>query len=95
MTPTNIPWGLAACLGCDTDTWFPEGRTTEANTNRVEAKATCFRCPIREDCLAAALTEEHGLGLSGRHGIRGGLSARQRFERETRTGAPPKQQRAA
>ncbi|MFD5682152.1 WhiB family transcriptional regulator [Streptomyces bacillaris] len=92
---TDIAWGIAACLDRDIDTWFPEGRTAKANADRAEAKATCLRCPIREDCLVTALIEEKGLGLSGRHGIRGGLSARQRFERETRTGAPPKPRRAA
>ncbi|MFJ8224914.1 WhiB family transcriptional regulator [Streptomyces griseus] len=95
MTPTNVPWELAACLGCDTDTWFPEGRTSAANTNRVEAKTTCLRCPIRDACLESALIEERGLGASSRHGIRGGKSGKQRFELATRTGAPPKQQRTA
>ncbi|MFB7228479.1 WhiB family transcriptional regulator [Streptomyces fimicarius] len=95
MNTANIPWGLAACLGCNTDTWFPEGQTKTANAERTKAKTTCLRCPIRDACLEAALIEERGLGASSRHGIRGGKSGKQRFELATRTGAPPKQQRAA
>ncbi|GGZ51481.1 WhiB family transcriptional regulator [Streptomyces rubiginosohelvolus] len=98
MTPTTIPWGLAACLGTDTEVWFAEGNSALANADRAEAKAVCARCPIRTDCLVTAIAEERGLSESSRYGIRGGKSPKQRYEMERRyveRHPPPKQQRAA
>ncbi|WEH40759.1 WhiB family transcriptional regulator [Streptomyces sp. AM 2-1-1] len=92
----TVQWARAACRGLDTDTWFPEGRTADANAARAEAKAICLSCPIREDCLADALAEEAGTGASTRQGIRGGLTAKQRYTLATRrAGAPPPKQCAA
>jgi WhiB family redox-sensing transcriptional regulator len=60
------PWyELAACRGLDPDLFFPErGERTD------DALAVCAPCPVRDDCLAAGLTE--------RFGIWGGRSERQR-----------------
>ncbi|MER5677400.1 WhiB family transcriptional regulator [[Kitasatospora] papulosa] len=74
----DVPWGQAACLGCDMDVWFAQGVSKQADADRAEAKATCQRCPIREGCLDAALVEEKGLGPDSRHGIRGGKTGKQR-----------------
>ncbi|MFD8687803.1 WhiB family transcriptional regulator [Streptomyces sp. NPDC059651] len=93
---TDIDWTKALCLGCDREMWFVEGSTSDANADRREAKTTCLRCPIRSGCLDSAMAEEDGKGESGRHGIRGGLSGRQRFALSRRLpGAQPKQGRAA
>ncbi|MFE4647698.1 WhiB family transcriptional regulator [Streptomyces sp. NPDC056707] len=93
---TDIDWTQALCLGADREKWFVEGTTADANADRAEAKKTCFRCPIREDCLTSALAEEQGRGESGRFGIRGGKSSKQRYEMtRRRVGAQSKQQRVA
>lgn len=44
----------------------------------VEARAACRSCPVRKECLTAALEEERGLDATMRVGIRGGLTATQR-----------------
>lgn len=93
---SDIDWSKALCLGADREKWFVEGTSAENRADRAAAKATCFRCPIREDCLTSALAEERGRGQSGRFGIRGGKSSKQRYEMtRRRAGAQPKQQRVA
>lgn len=42
------------------------------------AKQVCFTCPVRQRCLDAAMEDEAYLGGKERHGIRGGLTARER-----------------
>lgn len=45
-----------------------------------EAKDICGGlCPVRRECLADALTAEGGAALDRRHGIRGGLTHRERL----------------
>ncbi|MFI6055474.1 WhiB family transcriptional regulator [Streptomyces violascens] len=62
----------ALCSGADPDLFFPEpGATDEA---LQEAKAICSRCPVRQDCLEAALR------AGERTGICGGLTAGEREE---------------
>lgn len=64
----ELPWmDQAACRGADADLWFPErGAHAEA------AKATCAACPVRSDCL------EYALANTERHGIWGGMTAKER-----------------
>ena len=68
----------AACAGSDTAIFF-EYRHEPA------ALAMCGRCPVRAECLAAALAEEtdaatgNPLGRQMRHGVRGGLTGTARF----------------
>ncbi len=63
-------FGRAACLGLDTELWFPpESLETDAR----EAKAVCRSCPVAERCLAHALAAGPGL-----HGIWGGATRRER-----------------
>lgn len=57
----------AACRGCDPDLFFP---TRGAATKAI--KAICARCPVRSECLDAALVNAE------RWGIWGGLSERAR-----------------
>lgn len=57
----------AACARVDPDLFFPErGERTDL------AKAVCFGCPVREECL------EYALANNEKHGVWGGLSERQR-----------------
>lgn len=58
----------AACAGAELDVFFPPlGRSAR------EAKAVCSGCPVRVQCLDEALVDPD---LD--HGVRGGLSARER-----------------
>jgi WhiB family redox-sensing transcriptional regulator len=58
----------AACIGVDVAVFFPgPGATTK------EAQAICSRCSVIEPCRDEAVADP-----SLDHGIRGGLSARQR-----------------
>jgi WhiB family transcriptional regulator, redox-sensing transcriptional regulator len=61
-------WMLEArCLDADPEAFFPEkGGSTR------EAKRICAACPVREDCL------DHALSNDERFGIWGGLSERER-----------------
>jgi WhiB family redox-sensing transcriptional regulator len=61
----------ALCAQVDPELWFPEkGQTSQALT----AKRICRRCPVRADCLAAAL-EQHA-----QDGIWGGLTYYERLD---------------
>lgn len=62
------------------ETFFPHpGETAKANL----AKQICAACPVRAACLEDALRVEAGRGHENRHGVRGGLSAKQRYARYT------------
>lgn len=52
--------------------------------SEVEAQALCAGCPVIEQCLAAAIVEEHGLSATNRYLVRGGLtpSGRVQLERQ-------------
>ncbi len=61
----------AACRGLDPDfaiaTFFPE-----QGASAVAARGFCDSCPVRRQCLAFALADEH------LHGVWAGTSSRQR-----------------
>lgn len=59
----------ALCAQADPDTWFPDEQDRKT---AAAAIAICARCPVRAECLA------HALAIGERHGIWGGLTARQR-----------------
>ena len=59
----------AACLGMDSNLFFPESMQDET---AWAARRVCRDCPVAEICLRDALVTED------RHGIRGGLSPTQR-----------------
>lgn len=68
----------AACAGVDPDLFFPSrGASTR------EAKAVCAGCPVRSDCLEAAMAGGE------KFGIWGGMSERERrrLRRERRATA--------
>jgi WhiB family redox-sensing transcriptional regulator len=64
----SLPWAHEAkCLHAEPDTFFPEkGGSTR------EAKRICTGCPVRDECLEFALSNDE------RFGIWGGLSERER-----------------
>ncbi|MEU3096583.1 WhiB family transcriptional regulator [Streptomyces sp. NPDC006967] len=78
MTESSREWELkAACRNEDPAVFFPS-RTTRESTAR--AKRVCLSCPVREECLAAALVREHGLPQSRRDGIVAGLVGAERWQ---------------
>ena len=61
------PWREhAACKGMDVSLWYPE--TGEGTAG--EAKAVCFECPVRAECLIE--------GMGERWGVWGGVTERDR-----------------
>lgn len=57
-----------------------EGTPKDQRTAVGLAKQICtMRCPVREACLESAMATELFLGGTERHGIRGGLTARERI----------------
>ena len=76
-------WAERACLGSDLVLWYgpPEdgpGSYEEADDQRLwrerRAIQICTTCPVIERCLAAELT----FPRADQHGVRGGMTARQR-----------------
>lgn len=72
----------AACIGTDPRLWFD----TVSPVHRRRAREICAICPVRRECLDAAMDEEQLTGesvaqnLKRRHGIRGGMTPFERFE---------------
>ena len=50
----------AACLGMDTETFYPGPGTVPA-----AARAACARCPVTADCLEEGLRLSEGIGIWG------------------------------
>ena len=72
----------AECAGVTPELWFPVNDETAspAKTAQAYAPATgyCWTCSVRAECLDAALAEEAGARSSLRHGMRGGMTPRER-----------------
>lgn len=63
-------WSAALCAQSDPDAWFPDDG--DRHGARLAARI-CGGCPVRADCLEAAL--ERG----EQHGIWGGTTPRERL----------------
>lgn len=59
----------AACRGQGFNTWFP---SEESSEEADAARHVCSGCRVRTDCL------DYALAAGIRHGVWGGLSARER-----------------
>lgn len=70
----------AACIDTDPAIFFPEARTAGADAARARARTICRGCPVRVECLDAAMLEEAGQ-QGWRSGIRGGLTPSERDKR--------------
>ncbi len=71
IAPTSDWRDHALCRGVDPSVFHPADE--EENEFSAEpAKAICFQCPVREACL------EHAIGVREKHGVWGGLTARER-----------------
>ncbi|AXH67884.1 WhiB family transcription factor [Mycobacterium phage Bromden] len=78
---------LAVCQFIDPEMFFPsKGGATQ------EPKRVCnTMCPVRTDCLDAAMQEEYGLSRNLRFGIRGGLVPNSRHQLACERGEIPTQ----
>ncbi|MFD8075851.1 WhiB family transcriptional regulator [Streptomyces sp. NPDC059718] len=66
----------AACIGEDIEVFFPEAA---GRGHDHYAKNICRGCPVRTECLIDALENEGGSqAVWHRHGIRGGMTPRER-----------------
>lgn len=70
----------ALCRGEDPELWFPVGSSGPALLQTAKAKAVCYRCPVRHECLAWAL----GAGRDAQAGVWGGASEDERRELKRR-----------
>ena len=69
--------------------WFfwdthPRGQVARQPGKQKRARAICAGCPVRQECLDAAMKEEiylcndHPMQMQHRHGVRGGLTPSER-----------------
>lgn len=82
----NSSWKLQAACRNEPDLFLEETHfsasegTPRGSEDAVgRAKKVCLSCPVRQDCYDAAMDDEAYLGGTERHGIRGGLTARDRI----------------
>lgn len=72
----------ARCRDVDPDLFFDYG----SSTSREQAKAICWRCPVRQFCLDEVMEQEAGFGGTPqqnekyRYGVRGGYTSTERWE---------------
>lgn len=78
MTPQWIDEALCATGIFGTDFFFPEKRSDEK-----QAQQFCAKCPVAQQCLELAMSNERDYA---RYGIYGGLTPGQRRELHKATG---------
>lgn len=69
------------CEGVPTNTFFPTTSGT-ATAARYEAakRVYCQPCPLRQDCLEAAMRAEGSAAAESRYGLHGGCTPDERYE---------------
>lgn len=68
-TEQALEWqGRSACRTADPELFFPEADSRSTH----EAKRICAGCPVRVECLTAAIANRED------HGVWGGLTERER-----------------
>jgi hypothetical protein len=73
---TSDEWKmLAECGPGDTELFF-----SKDPMEKRAALAICADCPVVSECLAEAMSQERGVDLHGRYGIRGGTTPVERRE---------------
>ncbi|SFK74839.1 WhiB family transcriptional regulator [Streptomyces pini] len=79
----NEAWrDRAACLGADTDLFFPE--TGGPNNGTSRALAICARCPVVAECREYIDRVESSPGYRTFHGVWGGATADERQDAHRR-----------
>lgn len=83
---TAIDWiSHGACQGEDPELFFPIATTEAAHEQVRAAKAVCFRCAVRVQCLSYAMD-------TGQHGIWGGTTSAERLDARQRPRRPGREQ---
>ncbi len=83
---TAIDWiSHGACHGEDPELFFPIATTQAADQQIRAAKAVCFRCAVRVQCLSYAIE-------TGQHGIWGGTTSDERLDARQQSGRLGRQQ---
>jgi hypothetical protein len=72
----------AACRGVPNEVFYPSWGTSYA-----VARWYCGHCPVRSECLDAAMQEEAGKNRDHRCGMRGGLTGDERHKARFRMAA--------
>lgn len=70
---------FANCREVPTEIFFSDVAGSAGHQKRA-IKVLCEPCPVRKQCLAAALWEERGMQKNNRFGVRGGLMALERHK---------------
>lgn len=70
----------AACIGVPTEFYFVDTKGSDGGSETRMARRICTSCPVRRQCLDAALYAERNVSEKLRFGIRGGLPPRKRAE---------------
>lgn len=73
----------ALCRQVDPEAFYPVS-TTDPHAYD-DARAICALCPVRDACLAAAMTAEGGAGAAARFGMWGGMTPSERAALYSRT----------
>jgi len=64
-SPVDPPWWAdAACAGQPLQLFFPAPYVSQS-----EAKAICYGCPVRAECVSDALTTHETAGIRGGFGM--------------------------
>lgn len=59
-------YAAAACRGMDPNRWHPSSRNARDDSRLARsAKAICATCPVQQDCLEHALTNNETFGIWG------------------------------
>ncbi len=80
--PHALDWRtFAVCTDADPEIFFPVGDPGDPfDARNAEALSWCAVCPVRQQCLAFALSPVHGGTAAIPVGIAGGMTAAQRRE---------------
>lgn len=62
----------ANCRGIDTNLFYPEQHSFNAQSHNAAVKAVCGMCEVREECL------DYALRAHEQHGLWGGMSLKER-----------------
>ena len=74
----NHNWTLdAACHGLPTELFFTPDNAGQGDGWYVSGKTICAICPVRQECLDAAMDEERN-HVTYRYGLRGGMTPAER-----------------
>jgi WhiB family transcriptional regulator, redox-sensing transcriptional regulator len=92
QTPPSCPcrddWRAdAACVGLETEFFFPVGTSGHALDQIARAKAVCERCPVIAQCLEWALRTNQDAGIWGGRSEDERRTMRRSHQRRARKGA--------